>query len=376
MSIKGYSILSKVIIIATSTSLMAQESLKMPEAVTKVHNQINVVVIPQVELIAIVQTISKYPTIFNFLMAKDSSDYKNDVTSYFEPFKDHPAVHMFDRLSMQPRMLNFSAPSNILLYTDEYLDLRKDIKLDDFVISRSGGIDSLKMFLKLLGDFACESSFNKFYLNHKEVYLNIIGNTVKNLGSTDYISELESFYGIKQKSYNIVLVPLYNFVGYGNSLLCLNGKREIYNTMGPERVINSTPFFGDENYLKYFIRHEFSHPFINPLTEKYWDLIKGYSSSFDSIPEKARKYVCGDWQECINEFIIRAVTTQIAYNEAEETGSKAYRIEKSNGVNYLDSLLQKIKSYQNNRNIYPTFESFYPKILESLLISDYQLISP
>jgi hypothetical protein len=55
------------------------------------------------------------------------------------------------------------------------------------------------------------------------------------------------------------------------------------------------------------------------------------------IPEIARKQVCGDWQECINEFIIRAITTHIAYNESDETGKWAYDREKLRGVSYLDS---------------------------------------
>ncbi len=353
-----------IVIFALITNLKAQEPFKIPKSVATVYNQIRVEVVPQVELISIVQMISKYPTVFDFLMAKDTSDYKTDVINHFGSFKEHPAVHMLERLSFQPGMLNFSAPSNIMLYTDQHLNLRTDIKLDDFVISRAGGMDSLRVFLILLCDFASQTAFNTFYLGHRDYYLKIIENTIKNLGSTDYISELETFYGRKQESYNIVLVSLYNYVGYGNSLLCSNDKREIYNTMGPAKVINKVPFFGNENYLKYLIRHEFSHPFINPLTEKSWDYIKNYSNKFDSIPEIAQKNICGDWQECINEFIIRSITTQIAYNESDDVGLQAYKIEKKMGVSYLDRLLKEMKFYQLNRDRYPTFESFYMNILD------------
>ncbi len=312
------------IILAFSSQALAQDSFKSYKAITRVKNQITVGVFPQVELISIVQTISKYPTVLGFLMARDSSTYKADVINQFHPYKDHPAVLMFDRLSLQPRMLNYSAPSNIMLYTDESLHLRKDIEFDDFVISRAGGIDSLKVFLNLLRDFAIQSSFDEFFQVQRDFYLNTVGNTINNLGSTNYISEVETFYGKKQKSYNIVLVALYGGNGFGNSLLCSNDQREIYNTMGPMTVKNNVPFFGDENYFKYMIRHEFSHPFINPLTEKNWDYIKDYSARFDSIPDVARQKVCGDWQDCINEFIIRAITTQIAFDEAEEIGLQVY----------------------------------------------------
>lgn len=343
---------------------LAQKSFQLPEPVTQIHNQINVGVFPQVELISIVQTISNYPTVFSFLMAKDSSGYKTDVINHFQSFQNHPAVQMFNRLSLQPRMLNFSAPSFIMLHANEKLELRSDVEPDDFVFQRAGGTDSLKVLLVNLKDFAVQSGFNMFYLEHQDYYRYVIKNTIQNIGQTNYIAELESFYGKRQKSYNIALVSLYNHVGFGNSLLYPDGKREIYNVMGPKNVTDDIPFFGDENYLKYLIRHEFSHPFLNPLTEKYWDYIKEYSASYDSIPENARKNVCGDWQECINEFVIRSVTTHLAAKTSPEEGRNYFEKEKKRGVSYLDSLVERINIYDVNREKYPTFESFYISILD------------
>lgn len=357
-------IFSVALFLMTYSQVCSQDSYKSPEAISRVHNQITVCVSPEVELISIVQTISKYPTLLGFLMAQDSFGYKSEIMNHFEPYREHPAVLMFDRLSLKPGGLNYSAPSNIMLYTNKSLHLRNDIELDDFVIGRAGGMDSLKVFLNLLGDFAVQSSFNEFFKAHQDFYLNIVDNTVGNLGSTNYIAEVETFYGKKQKSYNIILVSLYNGNGFGNSLLCANDQRELYNTMGPFTVNDNVPFFGDEQYLKYMIRHEFSHPFINPLTENCWDYIKDYDQKFESIPEVARKKVCGDWQECVNEFTIRAITTQLAYNESAAAGSQAYEKEKSRGVSYLDSLLNSIRYYQENRETYPTLDDYYLKIFD------------
>jgi len=353
------------IILATPANLSAKRTYESPVAITRVNNNIVVGVLPQVELMSIIQTISQYPNILSFLMAKDSSNYKTDVINHFTPFRNHPAVKMFDRLSSQPRMLNFSAPTNIMLYTDVNLKLRDDIKFDDFVINRAAGMDSLNLLLDLIRDFAVKSSFNEFYKKHEAFYINIVERTINNLGSINYVNEFETFYGKKQKSYNIVLVSLYSSCGYGNSLKCENDMLELFCTIGPRKVINKSPLFGDPGYLKTMVRHEFSHPFINPLTEKNWDYIKDYSSNYNSIPEMAKKQVCGDWQECINEFIIRSITTQLAYNEGDDLGLKTYISEKSNGVIYIDSLLNKIGYYQLNRDKFPTFESYYLTILDT-----------
>jgi hypothetical protein len=342
----------------------AENPYRLPGGISKEFNSIRYMVSPQIELVSIVQTISEYPTVFGFLMQKESFPYKQEVLKKFGPFKDHPLVTWFNTISAQPRKMNFSAPSNLMLYADEYLDLRTDLNFDDFVVSRAGGLDSLRRFLDLLKDFAVRSGFNDFYESHTGYYTGIIADTIAQLDSVDHIKELEAFYGTKQKSYAIVLVSLYSHVGYGNSIVYKDGEREMFDTMGPQKIKDGAPFFGDKLYLKYLSRHEFSHPFVNPLTEKYWDQIKDYAKNYDSIPEAAKKNVCGDWQECINEFIVRAVSVYLASLESKELGLQVYAEEKSKGVSYLDPLLAALRTYADNRSRYPNFESYYPKVLE------------
>lgn len=198
-------LLSIFFLLSIFISLQAQDSFKPIEEITRVHNKVKVSVLPKVELISIVQTISKYPTVLGFLMTKDSSQYKEDVVNHFKAFEGHPVIKMFDRLSLKPRGFNFSAPSNIMLYTDGSFQLKEDIELDDFVISRSGGIDSVKVFLNLLEDFAIKSSFNDFE-EHRDFYEDLVETTVGNLGPRDYISEIENFYG---KNKRLIALSLY-----------------------------------------------------------------------------------------------------------------------------------------------------------------------
>ena len=360
-------IISTMVMIALSSTanLLAQETFKAPEAIMLTKNQISVSVKPQVELISIIQTISDYPSSHGSLMSKDTFEYKTDVINYFSQYKGHQVVKMFNRLSSNPEIFNYNIPSLLMHHTDNGLRLREDINIDSPVITKAGGKDSLVVFLNLLRDFAIQSSFNKFFQDHKDYYSTIIERTVDNLGNYNYIAEIEDFYGKKQKSYHIILVSLYNFVGYGNSLLYPDGKRDLFNTMGPQKVENNIPFFGDENHLKYVTRHEFSHSFINPLTEKYWDYIKPYSSNFFSIPDTIREKYYSDWQQCINELVIRSITTNIAYHESHEMGTWAYHKEQPRGVSYIDKVLNRIKYYQSNRGTYPTLETYYYKLLDT-----------
>jgi hypothetical protein len=340
------------------------DSYHLPNPVIDKFCTINIEVSPQIELMSIVQAISKYQSVFDFLMIQDAFQYKNEITASFYSFRNHPVIQMFDSLSLKPGMLNFSAPSSIMLYLDEGLNIRKDIAFDDFIIKRVGGIDSLLKFSNLLKDFAQKSSFNKYFIEHTDFYKKIISETKQALGSNNLISEIENFYGEKQRNYTLCLVSLYNYVGFGNSIVYKNNDKDIFNVMGTSNLKDNIPSFGDNDYLKYMIRHEFSHPFVNSLTNKYWNNIEKYSSKFDSIPDVAKKKVCGDWQECINEFVIRAISVHLAYGENVALGHQIYEKEKSKGVYCLDDLLFQIKQYEKNRNQFPTFDSYYINILE------------
>ncbi len=86
-------------------------SYHLPDPVATEYNSIHYTVLPQVELISIVQAISEYPRTFGFLMQPDSFRYKEEVLKYFEPFRDHPVVKWFNETCMQPRKMNFSLVS-------------------------------------------------------------------------------------------------------------------------------------------------------------------------------------------------------------------------------------------------------------------------
>jgi len=350
---------------ASETSIKTlRASYHLPAPVSATYNSINFEVLPQVELISIVQSISGYPAKFGFLMNHDTFAYQQEIVKTFSSFRNHPVIQLFDSLSLKPGKMNFSAPSALMLYVDNHLNLRNDILFDDFIIKRCGGIDSIKVFLQLLKDFSQKSSFNNFFVAHTDFYKKMIDNSKQSFGDYNIIKDIEAFYGLRQKSYNVCLVSMYKYVGFGNSVTDKNNRKELYNVMGPRGIKADIPDFGDSYYLRTLLRHEFSHPFINPLTEKNWDYIKEYDAKYETIPAVAREKVCGDWQECINEFVIRAICVYLADKESEETGQQVYKREKSRGVYCLDDLLDVVKFYENNRNQYAAFGSYYSNILD------------
>ncbi|MBV1816516.1 DUF4932 domain-containing protein [Anaerosalibacter bizertensis] len=336
-----------------------KESLKKPITITK--NSLNIMIDPRIELLSIVQYLSNYDEEYD-LMTKYDFEYRGRVDEYFTPFKEHKAVKLFDRLSDKGFL--YHIPPETMLYMTNKFKLREDIDMSEYLIENK---KELEEFYESLYDFFRDTKFNDFYDENEEYYFSLVENVSHTIdGEDDIIKELEEYYGIKQKSYNLILVSLYTEVGFGIRLGTVADEGyEIYSVIGPT-VSNNNVGFGSKTNFNSIQIHEFSHSFINPLTEKYWNEAKKYSKLYIPVKDTMEKEAYGDWESCLNEHIIRAITARFNYKKDKSLGDNTIEWEKENGFIYIDKLLEKLDEYDNNRDIYPTFESFYPELLKSL----------
>ena len=174
------------------------------DVVTKALHSINVLVDPRIELLAVVQYLSGYGERFGLITRYDMP-YKHDVMGYFALFKEHPAVKLFARMSADN--FNFDAPPAAMLHLSEPPDLSLEAPFTDYLKKRAGGEERLEEFVKSLRDFARETQFMAFFEAHKGTFLQTVFDAHEKLRDIDYIGTLENYFGMKQHSYNIILVP-------------------------------------------------------------------------------------------------------------------------------------------------------------------------
>lgn len=344
----------------------------LPRAEQTTHKGIIISVDPRVEVMAVVQELSHYRERLPFLMAKEEFPYRTDVLSHFARFRDHAVVQMFDELSA-PRQdqqthpvptLSFAGPAESMLYVNGSLVREHRVLPDSLVCDRYQGQASFDSFLVVLRDFVRESDFGQFYSEHRAYYARLVEAVEKTMGSRDYVEELESFCGIRQAGYSIILVPLYGPVGYGPRVKTVAGQVHVYSIIGPRSIVDGSPVFGDEGYFTYMQRHEFSHSFVNPLTVARRSQVSRYSAAFERLPELAKQKVCGDWEECVNEHIVRAVTTYLAFQESPGKGEEALALEQRRGMIFVKALVNSLHNYASDRGSYPTLDGFYDHLLE------------
>lgn len=121
--------------------------------------------------------------------------------------------------------------------------------------------------------------------------------------------------------------------------------------------------------------HEYSHSFINPVTEKYQDIVQKYQGTYETLAKyKFANYLSGyeGWEECVNEHLVRAMTIHILKKcHYTELADQLLNNDLYLGYRYIPKILEKYEYYDSNRNVYDNFEGFYPVLLDAFVTNNY-----
>lgn len=334
--------LSLIMIFLSGCSNVENENIESKENKPLVENinNINIIIDPRIELLSVIIYLSPtYNSRTNSLIPQDLT-YKKDVEKWFGKYKDHEAVKLFE--SMSQKAYTYNAPPTTMLYLTNtpHLTIRDDIDTNDLdykqCIKRAGGKRKFKKFVKALNSFCEESNFYDFYNNHIEYYERVIDSPKEIMKNINDVSLIESYYGTKQNSYNIIFSGMLYENNYGPRVENSDGKYDIYYIKGSYSACNDLPNWGQEDSYKNLIRHEFGHSFINNLTSKNITEVNKYEKLFDPIENIMGKQGYPEWETCVNEHLVRAVVIRInAINKGESTVNNAIKIEKNNGFIYI-----------------------------------------
>jgi hypothetical protein len=319
---------------------------------------LNVKVDPRIELLAMVQ---HFTTWANTRHTKFDIGYKHDIDNYFASFSNHPAVQKSQYLTNNN--FAYDAPVTLVLFHGNPPEFEQTTSYPKDLIMRAGGESVLKDFADKLRAFAKETNFMKFYNDHQKFYNRLQNNTIKTIGDTNYTKLLEDYYGEIKHSYNILPTPLFHTGGYGPQVQTPEGL-DVFSVDGPLSYSLGELSFGNKEYLLYILLHEFSHSFVNPVTTKYSAQINNSAALFTPIKTKMQQQAYSNWETCVNEHLVRTVVARLALKLRGETyKNTVINQELNNGFIYIQKLDSLMAEYENHRDTYPTFESFYTWIV-------------
>lgn len=323
--------------------------------------ELKIAVDPRIELLSAVQILSDYAEHIP-LITFIEHDYKKDMESYFAPYKNHKAVEVFMEMY---GTFNCDAPPLAMLFLSDPPLLKTRIPFTREICDRAGGREKLNEFVEALRNFAVESDFMSFFHDHENLCTVMVDQSWSLIGRHNLIADIENYYGMTNASYSIILAPLFHNGGYGARVAQPNGILDIYELRGPGGMENGRPTFGTTEIFRKLCWHEFSHSFVNRITQEHETDLMTYENLFKPISRHMARRLYARWIVCVNEHIVRAVTIRLTHKHlGKEAADELLAEEESEHFAYIKDLIERLKEYENNRDRYKSFVSFYPRIID------------
>ena len=332
-------------------------------------SKVRVKVDPRIELISIVQYLADYDSVLtkigfpNRQFNEDNFQYKTSLIAHFQPQKNHPAVLYYREMLQSGCWLG--APVEAILHFSDPPALHQNSELSEFPIRRCGGKDQLLTWVAKLREFARDSQFESFRKSQARFYDETEDAVYRQSTLDRYVGLMEAYYGYRQNSYSMLLAPLYDSCGFGPRTKAPNGRFDVYYVAGMMSLSNGSPRFGDGASLRYMVWHEFSHPFVNHLVDRYYKDFQLYESLFPPIEPQMRKNGYGDWNNVINEHLVDAVNVRLyALDLGSGESESLLKTLVEHGFLYLPALCDRLKLYESQRGKYRTLDDFFPEFVQ------------
>ena len=312
---------------------------------------------PRLELLTAVQLLSQYRYLTPYRV-----DYASDLITYFSRYPPQQAVALFRSLSLDTGWSDAYPTAMLYLSDPPVLELIQPIPTHIYRAFR--GEENFTRFVHALRNFARQTQFNHFFTRSQKLYSRLRARLLEELAGADPTGEVEAYFGTRQISYHLVLSPLLHHGGFGPHIGRPGGPYDVYTLLGPTDATHGLPEYGPRDQLLQIIWHEFSHAFVNPLSEEYYPMLRPHADLFAPLAEQMASIGYTNWLDCANEHLIRAVTARLAHHYlGAEAGRRALREESGRGFRYIHAIARRLEEYESQRDRYPTFATFFPRLI-------------
>ncbi len=346
-----------------SSVLAALLALPLGGPAKSAEGKIDVRVDPRVELMSIIFRLAGHPE-YN---TAPNYPYLEDVESHFRKFENHAVVQAARDLRRQ-HGVSYDAVASMALHLTDAYELKERIPLDrppkklDGRWNQGGTRD----FLKKARQFVQDSNFKKFVEDHQQLYEETADVLGKRVSERDYIAWFDEFFGARPTAKFFAIAGMLNGPGnYGPSVVFPDGSEEIYMVIGVGRVgAGGKPHFGGD--LVGLVVHEYCHSYVNHVVDKHMDqLMAAGDKLFPQVQQAMKRQAYGSWQTVMRESAVRACTVRyLLKTDGEQAAKRATFVEHARSFLWTGELVEVLAEYESNREKYPTFDSFFPRVVE------------
>ncbi len=317
---------------------------------------------PRVELICIIFRLAENP---EYTRASPNS-YTRDVDKHFLPFKNHPAVQLARKLR-RTRGVSYDAPMSLAVHITDAFTLKEKVPFEPHPPGLDGRwrLDEVRQFLKLTRDFSQKTRFKDFIQAHQQLYDSTAKRLSEMMTKHAHLEWFDTFFGQRSASTFHLAVAMLNGPNCYAARVTIAKEKHIYCILGTWRSDKKDIPLFSKNVLPTVI-HEFGHSYVNHLVASHAaDFEKAGKKIFRTVQQSMKAQAYSNWQTMIHESIVRACV--VRYLTAHEGPFAAFaEIQRQHlrGFFWTGELAGLLAQYESQRQKYPTFEDFMPRIVE------------
>jgi hypothetical protein len=325
--------------------------------------QLRVSVDLRVELLSIIFRLAGYEE-YN---QGNVESYAADVDKQFEVFRNHPVVK-FARQLRQTRKIGYDACMCLAVHLTDAYELQPRCSFEPWPESmdKRWNAESVKEFLTAARQFAKEAQFKAFVERHKQFYAETELRLRSVVEKELHLEWFSAFFGEHSPaSFNIIpkLLGGGNFgLHYGDAA----GGKEIFCVLAVTKTdTQGMPVFDSDMSI---VIHEFTHSYANPFIDRHLSELRIHGENlFKQNAERMRSVHYGTSQIMLYELLTRACTLRyLGKYEDKKTVADSLQNDKWFGFPWIEEMSALLGDYEKHRNMYPTLETFSPRIVTFL----------
>jgi hypothetical protein len=288
--------------------------------------------------------------------------YTSKVENHFNAYKEHELIK-FARTLKENNGISYDAVVSMAVVLDD--NLNPLIDFSNTLPEKRWTQDDANKFIKLLKKFYNDAEFEKFFKENEELFQEV-SIRFSSVYKTLDLNWFQSFYGKKaEENFTIIISPSCGGRNYGPSYTLPNARKEVFAILGTWKVDESgMPIYEKDEYLPTII-HEFNHSFINPLLAKNKESFEEKGKEiYKAVRYEMSQQAYGDWQIMLNEALVRASVIKyfIDHGAGNSEIQTMQKTEENNGFLWIKGLVAELMKYHNQRDIYPTLETYMPNL--------------
>ncbi|RIV31671.1 DUF4932 domain-containing protein [Flagellimonas lutimaris] len=291
--------------------------------------------------------------------------YVENIEKHFQPYKNHELINYIKK-KLRRKGIGYDAVMHMAINLSDNYPFQPIIPFSKEIPEERWGKKRASKFLQLLNRFYSDANCEKFFQENKAVYKTASGNFQKVHDELD-VNWYQEFYGQEHKGEFRIVNGLGNGGGNYGPSISIADKEIIYAIMGTWSVDNlGMPQYELDDYFPTLL-HEFNHSFVNHIVEKYHtELSKSGEAIFAVLKDIMESQAYGSWQTMYAEAIVRAGVIRYLkdHNYPNEIIETELNNEMNRGFSWTDKLVQELERYGQNRDMFPTLESFMPELVK------------